>query len=214
MARALLHQMLRQRWSRVALATLTFVATMPVYGALNDHLKPRFDLSVGLDAAVPLLPWSVVLYYTYFLIVPLSAARLPSAELPHFLLGLVAIFSACCVGFIALPAHYPRPEALPLHSVFGRALAWTYSMDRPGNNLPSLHVAFSTFCALTLWRARRSWLWLAWAACISASTLTTKQHFVLDVVAGVGLSSAVALLLARLKAGAHAPQRGSGRDPT
>jgi membrane-associated phospholipid phosphatase len=70
-------------------------------------------------------------------------------------------------------------------------------VDAPGNALPSLHVATALFTALWIQRLLReigapadlrhlNWLWLA---LIVYSTLATKQHLALDVLAGGALGA-------------------------
>jgi membrane-associated phospholipid phosphatase len=64
-------------------------------------------------------------------------------------------------------------------------------VDRPVNCVPSLHVANACVCALALQREGSTWHYGApvWLALIMLSTLTTKQHFVIDVLAGVLLAA-------------------------
>ncbi|MDQ3171123.1 MAG: phosphatase PAP2 family protein [Acidobacteriota bacterium] len=75
----------------------------------------------------------------------------------------------------------------------------------PYNCFPSLHVAHSFVSALSGYRVHRGLgvAALAGALLVGVSTLFTKQHYVLDVAAGVLLASlACALFLRRLLAGA------------
>lgn len=110
---------------------------------------------------------------------------------------------------------YPLPDATNQGWFFARTLvelADLRASDDPANCLPSLHVALATSLALTLAErgdaagaaaARpfgaasspaRTPTWVRvlapiWAICVSLSTLTVKQHYVVDVPAGalVGL---------------------------
>jgi membrane-associated phospholipid phosphatase len=78
--------------------------------------------------------------------------------------------------------------------------AWSlrllYTLDPPYNCFPSLHVAYSFVSALTCYRVHRGVgvVAVVWAALIGISTLYTKQHYVVDVVAGA-LSAWVAYLV-------------------
>ena len=71
--------------------------------------------------------------------------------------------------------------------------------DAAGNACPSLHVAFAVFSGMWLERVlkaiRASWvlrvLNVAWCAGITYATLATKQHVVVDVVAGALLGGIV-----------------------
>jgi membrane-associated phospholipid phosphatase len=66
------------------------------------------------------------------------------------------------------------------------ALQCLYSADPPYNCFPSLHVAHSVLSALVCYRVHRrvGVLAIGCASLIALSTLFTKQHYVLDVVAG------------------------------
>jgi membrane-associated phospholipid phosphatase len=65
-----------------------------------------------------------------------------------------------------------------------------YSSDPPYNSFPSLHVAHSFVSALACSRVHRRLGIIAMIAAtlVAFSTLFTKQHYVLDVVAGVSLA--------------------------
>lgn len=78
-------------------------------------------------------------------------------------------------------------------------------IDAVGNACPSMHVATAAFSAFWLHRLLRelaaskavlalNWCWFA---AITYSTLATKQHVVLDVVAGLALGTVFALLSLR-----------------
>jgi membrane-associated phospholipid phosphatase len=74
-----------------------------------------------------------------------------------------------------------------------------YGADPPYNCFPSLHVAHSFVSALTCHRLHRGVgaATLAAAALVGLSTLYTKQHYLLDVVAGVALAFAAHALFLR-----------------
>ncbi|HEY6402922.1 MAG TPA: phosphatase PAP2 family protein, partial [Blastocatellia bacterium] len=65
-----------------------------------------------------------------------------------------------------------------------------YSIDSAANCFPSLHVALAWLSALGLRdeRRRAGALAMVWAALISISTLTTKQHYFADLVGGGALA--------------------------
>jgi len=77
------------------------------------------------------------------------------------------------------------------------------------NACPSLHVAFAVFAAAGLARELRAigaarWLRalsILWCVGIVYSTLATRQHVVLDVVAGALLGALVALAHSRWELG-------------
>jgi membrane-associated phospholipid phosphatase len=65
-----------------------------------------------------------------------------------------------------------------------------YGSDPPYNCFPSLHVAHSFVSAVTVHRVHRGvgrWA-VVCASLVAVSTLFTKQHYVLDVIAGMLLA--------------------------
>ena len=95
---------------------------------------------------------------------------------------------AAFVG-LAVPApHRPSPGDAGVAAAMVR---WLYTVDPPANAFPSLHVTNSVICAGVV---RRLWpragaLAGALAAGVAISTLTLRQHWLADVVAGAILGS-------------------------
>jgi membrane-associated phospholipid phosphatase len=90
----------------------------------------------------------------------------------------------------------------------GSSFAGIRRIDTTGNSCPSLHVAFAVFTALWIGRFLRRagvgvWLRfsnLCWCLGIVYSTLGTKQHVLLDAIAGAVLGFAGAAMLFRVEA--------------
>lgn len=174
-------------------STLALVAgTLVIYQWLNAALTPRFDFFVPLDGWIPFLPLSWLVYVSFYVMLPLAAWWAKPGEYPKTLGAVLTANVLCWLGFVLVPSHYPRPsldgvDPAWLHA----AMASMWSDDLPGNTLPSIHVTTSTLVALRLREAKGGPLWLLWALAIAVSTLTVKQHFVADVVAGGLLAFAV-----------------------
>jgi membrane-associated phospholipid phosphatase len=103
--------------------------------------------------------------------------------------------------FLAYPTMAPRPND---RAVIGDGFAlwglrFLYEADPPFNCFPSLHVAHSFVSALTCFRLSRR-LGITTGICaalVGISTLFTKQHYVLDVLAGVALAGLSYVLFLR-----------------
>lgn len=178
--------------TRVGTTLALVFGTLVVYQRLNAALTPRFDFFVPLDGAIPFLPWTWLVYASFYVMLPLAAWWAKPGEYPRTLAAVLTANVVCWLGFVLFPAHYPRPslegvEPLWLHD----ALASMWRDDLPGNTLPSIHVTTSLLVALRLHQMRGGPVWLTWAAAIAVSTLTVKQHFVADVVAGALLALAI-----------------------
>jgi membrane-associated phospholipid phosphatase len=157
----------------------------------------------ALDHWVPFEPAALPLYFSLWVYVALAPALLDSGrELAAY--GLAALATSV-VGlgiFIVWPTAVP-PAAIDwsLHP----SIAFLKDVDLAANACPSMHVAFAVLTGIWLDRLLRqmrssAWLfalnWL-WCTGILYSTLATRQHVVLDVVAGAGLGALVAAALER-----------------
>lgn len=108
--------------------------------------------------------------------------------------------SLCLVG---LTIFYCWPSAVP-HSDIDWShypgMAFLKGVDAAGNACPSLHVATAVFSCFWLNQQLRSHglgagpraFSLVWCTGIVYSTMATKQHMAVDVIAGIGLALAFA----------------------
>jgi membrane-associated phospholipid phosphatase len=175
-----------------------------VYFAVGNA---RFDrstelLRTRLDDAIPFLPASAWLYLPFYAAIFLIAIA-GFRTRAHFNRGLVGVGMILLVGLVChrlIPAAYPRPLLHPPYPNVSYAfMAWVQAVDPPGNVFPSLHVAHTWSLALILHHEnpRLGRVALLMAALLALSTLTTKQHFVADVVAGLLLAAGSRLLVLR-----------------
>jgi membrane-associated phospholipid phosphatase len=153
-----------------------FPWTHPAYLPLTD-----------LDRAIPLLPWTLVIYlsdYLFILLVLLSLKRAEdfSSAFYRMIVGMMLSF----VIFLFFPTVYPRP-LLPADPLWSEVFLFLHFLDQPTNCFPSLHVSMTLIAAASMPPSSRSWRSLGWiwAFAICLSTLTTKQHYAWDVLGGV-----------------------------
>lgn len=183
---------------RMALALGAFLLAAVPYPLLNAGLAPRFDLSTPLDAAIPFLPWTVALYWSWLGLVALALAGLRGRAFLGLLGALLAAALCCYAGFLLLTAHHPRPAPETIASpALRQAFEWLHWLDGPGNTFPSLHVALTSLAALRMRASPRGLLWLTVAALVALSTLTTKQHVLADVLGGLLVAVAIDRLARR-----------------
>ena len=178
----------------------TFVSLAPLYFviAIVTQNRTTYTPETALDRAMSLQPAWMLVYgslYVFILLLPVLVVR--QHEL--FRRGLkayLAVMLAAYVGFALYPTAAPRPDDVPGIGFSAWALRLAYSIDPPYNCFPSLHVAYAFVSALTCYRVHRAVGIVAavWAALIGVSTVYTKQHYVVDVIAGV-VSAYVAYLL-------------------
>jgi len=180
----------RQKW--VAGLAVCLLAGL-LYGTANRLAPEGAALPLtDLDRAIPLLPWTAWIYVSGILFLP--AAYLLNrcvVSLNRHLWSFLVLQSVSVAIFLIHPTTYPR-EAFPLQEG-----AWLLELvrgiDRPVCSAPSLHVSVATLVALGFLEDRREWFvpMAFWSLALSLSTLTTKQHAVVDVVSGFGLACLV-----------------------
>jgi membrane-associated phospholipid phosphatase len=148
----------------------------------------RLDPS-AIDRAIPLLPSTIAVYLSQFAFLFLALwLQTDSRALTRIFCAIAAATILSCAIFVVWPTTIPRPAAR------NPAFEALWLFDVPTNCFPSLHVALATIAAFFWPRPRR--MALIWAAGIALSTLTTKQHYAIDVVGGV-IVSAVAIIACR-----------------
>ena len=166
------------------------IQSLAYFGIGHLHLTRSTDLlRTRLDDAIPFWTWTSWCYmpfYAAIFIICIVAFR------NRFLfnralgaVGLVMVIGA--LGHIFIAAEYPRPVLHPPYdSVSSALLGAVQRIDPPGNVFPSLHVAHTTMLSILLLRDRPvlGRVALVMATLLALSTLTTKQHFLADVVSG------------------------------
>jgi membrane-associated phospholipid phosphatase len=158
--------------------------------AVNAH-RVAHRLPLPGEARIPFVPELGLVYALgyAFPLVALFTLR-EAARLVRLLVavGLTMVVAYAC--FLAFPVEVPRPP-LEVHALGSFLLSLQYRWDTPTNAFPSLHVAY---CWL-IWLASSDRLpWrvplFAVVVAIAVSTLFVKQHYAVDVVAGLALAQA------------------------
>jgi membrane-associated phospholipid phosphatase len=166
------------------------------FGIGHTHLVRSTEiLRTRLDDAIPFWPWTAWCYLPFYAAIFIMAI----AGFRRRVLFKRAALAVICVMLIGAMCHlligaeYPRPILrAPYPDISTAFLAAVHRIDPPGNVFPSLHVAHTSMLSLILIkdRPRLGLVALIMAAMLAVSTLTTKQHFVADVVAGYVLAFA------------------------
>lgn len=169
----------------------------------HPFTTPALMPLTALDHWVAFEPAALPLYFSLWIYVALAPALLDSGrDLAAYGLATLAISVVGLGIFMAWPSAVP-PAAIDwsLHP----SIAFLKDVDLASNACPSMHVAFAVLTGIwldRLLREMRSGGWLlglnwAWCASIVYSTVATRQHVVLDVLAGGVLGGLVAAVLGR-----------------
>lgn len=134
---------------KYAVAPLLAIAAMHAavwLGSKNlADFSRAFDVTLGLDALIPLRPEWVVIYvvtFLFWMMGLLFAARQDEELCFRFASGVIIAEIICCVIFIAFPSCITRPE-LAVSDFFTGVLSLVYFFDTPTNCFPSMHCLFA-----------------------------------------------------------------------
>jgi hypothetical protein len=168
-------------------SAILLAVTIPVfYGA--EALITRHPvvpwLATRWDAKIPLVPAAVWIYMSWYL-APWLVLAAPPRDFRRVASAIVLTFWVCMICYVLAPAAIERPAILG-QTLSERALRVLYAHDPPWNICPSFHAAL---CAI-LWRSARGGslaklLMTIWMAMICAACLLTKQHYIVDIAAGI-----------------------------
>ena len=142
-----------------------------------------------IDEWLPFLAWSVwpyliLLLTDYFFPLFIRSRDLFRVTMRAYGIGAAISFAFWALLPTTLPRHGFIPQGDSLSEVTYRMLV---SLDPPNNCFPSGHITIPTvlFWAFAVqWPKWRLLNWLVFAF-LSISILTTKQHYVLDLIGGI-----------------------------
>jgi len=179
------------------------VTLAPMYFVIGFLLRglPAHRPMLALDRAWPLEPaWMLVYGSLYIFVVVLPFLVIRERHLGHRTLrAYIAVMLVAYAGFLLYPTTAPPHEAVPSTGFAAWMLRLAYDLDTPANCFPSLHVAYAFVAAQACSRVHRGVgiAALVWATLIGLSTLFTKQHYVIDVLAGAAMGGAASMVFLR-----------------
>jgi membrane-associated phospholipid phosphatase len=178
----------------VTIPMVALVSLVPVYLLIADIAKagrPHVP-ALPLDHLLPVVPAWALIYgalYAFLIVVPVFVVQ-DRALVDRTVWAYLAVWTAAFACFLVYPTVAPRPAAVPGDGFAAWGLRFLYDADPPYNCFPSLHVAHSFVSAFAVGRVHRPLgrVTLACAWLVALSTLFTKQHYVLDLLAGILLA--------------------------
>lgn len=187
---------MRWTWSlpRLVVILLLITAILIRYGINQLRTRSKhLDFAAPLDGEIPLEPESVWTYMSLFPFAIRCALKAPRLrDLLAACRELWRIASVTAHFHVHHPSHFPRPKSIDA----GRELTavywkWLHLLDDANGTWPSGHVAQSVYLALALGNDDD----VVWSLLIAASTMSTKQHYLLDVLGGLVLASSPAAVV-------------------
>lgn len=188
------------------LYNLTTVYSVSLYTLYPSQI---YNLATPFDSMIPFIPamivpysWSLILFVASFFLVRTST----QLSLLTYRLILATIFA--CLIFYLYPARFSFNRSIPDDwTQFG--YQFLQLVDKPFNQLPSLHVSYAMLLGVSLWdvvASKKRWISAAYrllltgiCTLIALSTVLTYQHHLLDMFGGLVLAVAVFILSSRIR---------------
>lgn len=198
-------------WRSQLASALVSLAPMYFVIAIFVRTWPMHRPELALDRAIPLVPAWVLVYgslYVFVIVLPLLVVR-DRARVRRAMQSYLLVMLLSYAIFLLYPTAAPHDGTVGGDGFAAWALRILYSMDTPYNCFPSLHVAYAFVAAFASRRVHRGVgnCALVWAALIGVSTLFTKQHYVVDVIAGTAAGCLAYALFLRDDAAESLPDR-------
>ena len=189
-------------WPLKALGTTAFMALFfwGYFSVLRYPIGTPFVMpEIALDRWIPFTAASYPVYISLWVYVSLPPALLSNLRaLLHCGLWIAVMCSSSLLFFWLVPTQTPEFD---IDWSLYPSMSTIKSMDAAGNAFPSLHVASAVFAALWLDRLfvhikspqALRWINLLLCVAIAWSTVASRQHVTLDVLAGAAVGLVFAL---------------------
>ncbi len=186
------------RLAAVVIGALTFCIVY--WGAAAAAWRSPIVLVPTLfDRQIPFVPVAIWIYLSAMPLFLLIVWVPDDQSRSRAFISMAIALAVAGVVFLLFPAGIPRQSPDP-SGLTGAAWKLLYAVDTAGNALPSLHAALAAIAGSVLWREGRAWrvIGSVWLVAILAAALATKQHFVVDLVAGLCLGITALLIAGRV----------------
>jgi membrane-associated phospholipid phosphatase len=184
----------KSRWLYFSLV-YAYVVVLYVLSNHQNWFEHHTLPLTGLDTGIPFLPWTGWAYIMVYFFPLFSATMMERPrDIRAAIVGFIFVTTLSFGIFLMYPTVYPRPAlAAPVgfwETFLNGPLLLVRMVDTPANSFPSLHVAMAFLAAFFIRRQKKIFgtVSILTAILIALSTLTTKQHYVWDVVGGYALA--------------------------
>lgn len=167
---------------------LFFWSLYLVTNKINEN-RQAHKLETRLDSIIRFNPIFSAFYTLYFFEVLIIFFIFFKKEktLRNIVLMLVISTIIHNIIFLTYPAAIDRPNIIN-QNFFNKLTLFYYNIDKPYNAFPSMHISLITITFLSLffyWNKKYSLILLPLYLLTAISTVYIKQHYVIDVIAGI-----------------------------
>lgn len=184
-----------KHWPALRTSIVLSVLFLVVYLGTNRLTALRNDVGVIVfdwERHIPFVPLMIVPYMSidlFFVIAPFLCAGGDERQVFSKRIVTAILIAGACFLLFPLRFSFERPQA---DGWLGAVFDSFREMDRPFNQLPSLHIALMAILADVYARNTKGLsriMLLVWFGLIGVSTLLTYQHHFVDVVGGLFLAA-------------------------
>jgi hypothetical protein len=174
---------------------LVFLASMWIMQLLNHPIGTVRSLEIPFDSKIPLWPWTALIYNSWApLIAGLAFYYLlrDRALYRRYLITMILgqLMADATFPFFQTRVPVPYEKVYGATDFFSKVLAMTYRADNNYCGFPSIHVILCTLTIIFIWKldAAKPWFKILvslYFTAVAITTVTTKQHVVLDIPGGI-----------------------------
>lgn len=180
-----------------------FIVYLPWYFGIQLRNPAHFhDMHIALDQMIPFVPIFIYAYMYWFLFVGFTIIFIFLYDRDEFLKCCFFLYGGMTISLIIFTI-YPttfnyRPDVINGTLVERFFIQFVYTMDKPTNVFPSIHVFNSIGCAIILMKSKAfqykklvGTISITSALLITLSTMFVKQHSIMDAL----LAGIIAIIL-------------------
>jgi len=177
-----------QTLKRVAI--FIFLITLQLlYFPINQYARGGISTLLPIDNWIQLSPiWAVPYLLSIFWwagALVWAAIKMDYRRFVHFSFCLSLTILISYIIFWLFPTYVNRPKIVD-QDFLSQLVMFIYGNDRPYNALPSGHTYTTLIISIFWfdWYPKQRFIWTIIAVVVILSTLFTKQHAILDLIAG------------------------------
>lgn len=179
-------------FATLILQIFVFSGTKPIMsGAFHYNFESSWDL------AIPFLPWTLLIYFGAYAYWAVSVIWILHGEKKQVFRFLSAYNLSLLISlgfYLLMPTTNTRP-VFEVNDLWTWGMRMLYTIDTPDNLFPSLHCLLSWLFLRALAVDSKVPRWyqifsFVFSILIFISTLTTKQHILIDILSGVLIAEA------------------------
>ena len=171
-----------------------------VFFLLERVLEPRWFIQCPIDDLIPFNEYFIIFYGAWFFMLPFTFFYLVFTDRKTFLWTSIIMFAGMSISlliYVLFPNYINLRPVITQDNICAQLMQLVYTMDTPTNVCPSIHCSSTMAMILGFWKSEQAPKSLKWSMTglgimICISTMVTKQHSILDVIAGILLTCILA----------------------